>query len=211
MSKDSPPQPPPPDILKKFQDDWNPQLYNRLVYFANGRCKRLYWHGVLGGPAREGQTGEDFVQDAIRLFFEGRRQWNPEKCDLKKFLEGVVYSITGHSAENNENTDTVRNSPKVDENGNEQDIISQIADDQLPYEEQEEVALRETLLFGFMESLENEPELFKVFELIYEGENKPAKIAEKLGIKVKEVNNIQKRLKTKAGQFKKARSLAMKK
>lgn len=210
MNKEADSIPPSVEILEKFKNDWTPEIYHRLLLFAAARCKSLTWHGVLGGPAEEGREAADFVQDAVQLFLVGRRKWNPENCDLKTFLEGTIRSITGHSSEHKENKITIRNSPHIDEDGNERAITSQAVDRQPPYEEKEEVAMREALMWEFMDFLTDEPQLLALFEAIYDGVTKRAKIAERLGIKAKEVTNLRKRLDKKSAEFRMKQNLEMK-
>lgn len=84
----------PVDILEKLRAaDWE-RIYPALVAYA----KHQIWRLPLvkgGGPLPGGRRAKDIVQQAIRLVFEGKRQWDPEKDpDLALYLKtSVVRSL----------------------------------------------------------------------------------------------------------------------
>lgn len=80
----------PPEVLNKLRDaDWE-RVYPALVAYAKSRIWRLpFVKG--GGPLPKGLRAEDIAQKAIRLVFEGKRQWDPEKDpDLTLYLKTSV-------------------------------------------------------------------------------------------------------------------------
>lgn len=200
--------PPPLEVLEAFKEQYTQALHERLILFASVRCSELTWHGILGGAPLRGKEPGDYVQEAIQLFFVGRRKWDPEKCSLKAFLEGVIRSTTNHNSEDKENTDTIR-SRAANEQGEEIDLMDQLPSNELSFEEKEKIEERETRLWEFIDFLSDHPEISPVFEAIYDGVIKPASIAERLGISVNEVTNRKKRLATKVEQFKKLQTAAL--
>lgn len=75
------------------------QLSLKLLRFARLQAKTK--------PLTQACSPEDAVQQAIQLFLEGKRKWNPEKCGFAQFMRGIIMSImsskglTGMKADKN--------------------------------------------------------------------------------------------------------------
>ncbi len=92
--------PPPDHILTLLREaDWE-RIYPSLVAYARNRFWAL--PSVLaGGLLPQGMRPEDIAQEAIRLVFEGKRQWDPVvKSDLGRYLAfSVVRSLISNAAQ----------------------------------------------------------------------------------------------------------------
>jgi hypothetical protein len=77
------------DIAKTI--DWE-DLTRRLVAYAHWRLVRY------GGAARFYDEPGDYVQEAVRLFLSGRRQYDP-KLSLFVFFCGVLNSLISHDSD----------------------------------------------------------------------------------------------------------------
>ena len=86
----------PDDVLERLRAaDW-PGIYSALGAYAVTRSSRLYLVKG-GGELPKGHGPSDVVHQAVRLVFEGKRQWDPDaQPDLLRYLEGVVSSLVSN-------------------------------------------------------------------------------------------------------------------
>lgn len=176
----------------------------RLLAHASSKSKRLFWKGIYGGPLPEGNEVEDLVYQAIEKVLTGQRQWDPTTSpDLFLFLKGVVDSSLSHLARSWENRYVRKETTSVAATDNAEDehgtgIIDCVpATASNPEEmllQQEDEARCEELFLIIFDSLEDEPLLQKILECLLDDVEKPADIAEKLSVPVKEIYNARKKL-----------------
>jgi DNA-directed RNA polymerase specialized sigma24 family protein len=145
-------------------------IIDRLNVYA---LSRLHSVGIKNF---KGRLPEDFVGDLILKIFEGSRDWNKANCSFELFLFGCLKSdIDNFFTTNKFNyTDTL---PEVPIDGH----LSSFE------EERQELPV-------LLKKEGSDDEELIVFECWMEGMNKPAEIAADLGIDVKEVYRITKRL-----------------
>lgn len=92
-----------PEIRKLIQGaDW-PRITKELAVYT---CYRV--EITFGGKKDDlvlpvGFSLEAIVQEAIKRFFDGIREWQPKKVELLPFLKGVVKSVVSHLVELKEN------------------------------------------------------------------------------------------------------------
>ena len=87
--------PPPDHILTLLHEaDWE-RVYPSLVAYAKNRL----WLARSGGPPPRGMHPKDVVQEAIRLVFEGKRQWDPlAEPDVGRYLAtSVIWSLISNA------------------------------------------------------------------------------------------------------------------
>ena len=90
--------PPPGHILTLLREaDWE-RIYPSLVAYARNRLWALP-SVQAGGLLPQGMRPEDIAQKAIRLVFEGKRQWDPvAEPDLSRYLAlSVIRSLISNA------------------------------------------------------------------------------------------------------------------
>ena len=136
------------------------------------------------------EAAVDLVQEAVVRALDGRRNWNPEQVpDLDVFLFETVRSIMSaefRSGAKNKSLDE-EDSFEFDK---EQALTEKITleDEHL---HREHVRRRVDII---LRATQNEERLLALVEAIMEGCNKPAKVAEQLGIPVEEVYKATRKL-----------------
>jgi RNA polymerase sigma factor (sigma-70 family) len=85
-----------PETRRKLdQADWQRIVLDLASYAVSLVALRQWKTG--DGMLPKGHTPEDLAYEAIRLVFEGDRQWNPERDpDLLRYLKSVVKSLVSH-------------------------------------------------------------------------------------------------------------------
>lgn len=86
----------PSHVLERLKSaDWE-RIFPALVAYAVARTRRLpFVKG--GGELPQGHQPHDVAREAVRLVYEGERQWNPSKHpDLARYLSGVVSSLVSN-------------------------------------------------------------------------------------------------------------------
>jgi RNA polymerase sigma factor (sigma-70 family) len=145
-------------------------LIDRMNAYAIIRLKSV------GIKNFNGKEPVDFVGDLILKVMEGQRNWNKAQCSFKDFLFGCLKS-------------EIANFFKLNKNIHEDDFPD------IPVEEQsqniEEKRKQVSELLKQEGADDNE---LLIFECWIDGITKPKEIAKDLGIEVKEVYNITKRL-----------------
>jgi len=124
----------------------------------------------------EGKEAIDFVGDVILKVMEGKRDWNKAQCSFREFLFGCLRSEISNFFETSkkckngefEENSTVQNTENIEDNRKQ---ISELL--KLKGADDDELT---------------------VFECWMDGIKKPRDIAEDLGVNVKEIYNISKRL-----------------
>lgn len=193
--------PPPPEIIQQIKDELTQELWKRLVLHAEILVKNHSWHGVLGGPPLKGNAAEDYANEAVLRTLNGRRAWKPENCSLRQHLKGAIDSIINHESEKGENTSTSREDALSDGEhlGSPFDTFSAENED---YEEIEFERIQEDLILEFLECLEDDLPVQRIFEALHDGIIKRADIAAHLKITVNDLDRLRKRLGTRVHAFK---------
>jgi len=181
------------------EDEWGDALA-RLTLHAHHKMAGLYWRGVrmvCGDKSTGIVEPADFAAEAIKDAIAGKRKWNPDK-DFLEFLKGVVDSKVNHLVTSVEGQKTRRLLPPVEgkdpmesmqaldlDGGNPQTIVAE-----------KEVAERFRGLV--LAEIKGDELVERLFECLDAEIEKPAEIADLLGVAVQEIYNAQKRLATKA-------------
>lgn len=188
-----------------------PELTKYAFYKVKGR--RIA-HGIPLEGTDVNDIAEDLVMDAIKKIINGDVIWDPNaKPDLLIYLKSVVKSGLSHLYDDKENKITRRFPSVQKENGPEPIEVEELMDiassneghtRHLPVEspqnpeailirkqnEDEEEAFTDELIT----KIEGEKDLEEMFLLIMDGYSKPREIAEQMRVDVKQVYNMQKRL-----------------
>ena len=130
----------------------------------------------VGAKNFDGREPIDFVGDVILKVIEGKRDWTKAKCSFKEFLFGCLKSeISNFFKTNKYSYDDEL--PDIPSSGH-PSVCEDGRDQVFKLLQQEGADDDELLIFGYW----------------VDGVTKPKEIAEDLGIEVKEVYNITKRL-----------------
>lgn len=181
----------------------------RLVHHASRKMKRLFWQGIFGGTAPGGKEAKDLVMEAIRKVFEGDRSWTPEDHpDIFLFLKAVIDSDISHLVEGWENRHLFREatlSGKDKREGERPGFLDTVScpnpGPEVALLNKEMERFSEKFFWGFYEELDGSPNLQKMLECISEGFFKRTDISEKMGIPVKEFDNIKKQIQRRLKSF----------
>lgn len=184
-----------PDLT---EEQWAEAL-ERLTLHARRRYDRLVWRGVpaaRGGTAPGGVEPADLAAETIIDVIEGRRVWNAEiEPDFQRFLAGVVDSKLSHLSRSLENR-SVRGGDWGAGSGAHPDLIPSDAhppDTHLSAEEE-----RDKLQAIVLSLVKGDVLLEQVVDCLTEGITKPAEMATRIGVEVREIYNAQKRLRHRA-------------
>ncbi len=190
------------------EHSWDETL-SKLVLHAFHKMRRHFWQGVFGGPAPKGKDAEDLVMESITKVIEGDRSWDPvEQPDLFLYLKSVVDSKISHLVEGWENRHCFREAALSGGENGEGDrpgfwdtvvCTNPSPEAALLLDEREQ--LSERFFWGFYEFLDESPKLQKMLECISEGCFKRAEIAEKMGVPVKEFDNLKKQIQRRLKSF----------
>ncbi|MBN9523312.1 hypothetical protein J0H58_33170 [bacterium] len=168
-------------------------MLERLTWHAQQKYIRLVWQGVpaaAGGRAPGGIEPADLAAQAIVDVIEGRRRWNREAApDFLDFLTGVVDSKLSHLSRSRENR-PVRVVAPTDELPGREPAPEHTA------AEGENLARLQDLVFA---AVGQDPIALLVMEHLEAGVTRPAAIADRIGVDVREIYNAQKRLRQKIG------------
>jgi DNA-directed RNA polymerase specialized sigma24 family protein len=180
------------------QDQWTEAL-ERLALHAVWKMSSLYWRGIpmkAGGKAPGGIEPEDLAAEAIVDAIEGRRAWDAVKQpDYLAFLKGVIDSKINHAATKIENSRTRQLAPTADGKDPLEAIPDRAGSDpETIYADQEAGHRFRQLILA---EIKGDDLVEKIFECLEAGIEKPADIAELLGMDVSEIYTAQKRLRTK--------------
>jgi len=146
------------------------EIIDSMNAFAISRLKSIVVKNF------NGKQPIDFVGDLILKVMEGKRDWNKAQCSFKEFLFGCLKSEINNFFTTNKNI-YVDELPDVSLNGESSNIE----------EKKKQVS-------DLLKQEGADGDELTVFEYWMDGIFKPAEIAKDLGIDVKEVYNITKRL-----------------
>ena len=201
------------EILDKF--NWD-EFYPRLVNYALNGIREKVWHGKSKNSPPKGTQAHDLAAGAIEKVYKGTvpgleagtdgvRLWDPEKApDLFKYLCSVIDSDVNHLAESFENRKVTPDSWLQSDQLNE--------DAPSPVEQTESKSIpsppdaldekwSEDRFFGFLDYIKDEEDLVKFVETVFSGVTKRANIANELGIKDSDFDNLRKRLQRRYGEY----------
>lgn len=178
------------------------RLVEVLTIYADDKMVRLYWRGLppsRGGHAPGGIEPGDLVQEALVDLLTGKRKRDSKKYpDLLQFLKSVIDSKVNHLAESLENKTTRRLEGGFSGSQTCQAQAYDPADcTPNPSEIVTDAESAQRFQAAVLAAIGDDPEAKTVLDLVEAGLEKPADIAEELGIPVLEINNIQKRLRRK--------------
>jgi DNA-directed RNA polymerase specialized sigma24 family protein len=146
------------------------ELIDRMNAYAISLLKSV------GAKNFNGKEPIDFVEDVILKVMEGKRDWTKARCSFKEFLFGCLKSeISNFFATNKNLYDSEM--PEIPSNGhssNDEDKRNQVSE--------------------LLKQEGADDDELTVFECWVDGMTKPTEIAKDLGIDVKEVYKITKRL-----------------
>lgn len=199
------------EALAQMSEEELTELILHLGRYALRESSRLRWR--TGNPVElpGGETVESIVSLALEKVLSGERRWNPRSSpEIKKYLMDVIDSLLNHLATGKENVMFTTASPASDheETASRSDPREQGAGWLARREESPEAALlrKEEEEIGdraigmLMEESRADPVLARVLEAMLSGEEKAGRIAEVVGVEVKEVYNAMKRLDRKVAQ-----------
>jgi DNA-directed RNA polymerase specialized sigma24 family protein len=185
--------------------DWD-YLSVKLLRYALMKVRRLGWATGSGENPNlpNGMSAEDLACQAITRVFEGTRSWNPDKePDLFKFLCDVVDSLVSHLVNSEEhkerknqvNGDFLHDYPDHGDPGDGRGGRGRVSDFQVAEPGHDGGASpAERFFYLAIEALSDDPDLFKVFELCYDGMDKAADIARSMGIPVDQVYRLKEKM-----------------
>jgi hypothetical protein len=191
----------PKEVLEALESQLTSEMIERLVTYAEWKVRKRHWQGIRGAPMPEGLEPKDLVPDAVEKVLDGRRRWDPtEQPDLFKHLTGVIDSDVNHAAMSAANRHVRDESVLMAAEGMDGPPGSYF--DGLPGDEdpeaimvtEEEEARSDRFLWGLLKFLADKPLLQQMVECIVDDVTKPREIAEKLGVKSKDIYNATKQL-----------------
>lgn len=189
------------------ESEWD-KLILSLTRYAFYEMERKYWKY---GRVPKGLTPEDIALESISDLFEGTRKWDyANQPDLLSFLKSVVDSKVSHLFEL-EDYNLIERFP-ITEDGQEAEELMKKADPVSEHacysptdpQDPEETLIQKQVMEGdkaavsaLFETVKGDDQLENLFMLIMDGYIKPSEIVEEMKIDVKEVNNLQKRIRRK--------------
>jgi DNA-directed RNA polymerase specialized sigma24 family protein len=158
------------DLVEALQSINMDEILDRMNAYASSRLQ------LVGIKSFNGKEPCDFVGEILLKVFEGNRVWNNAKCTFKEFLFGCLRS----------EIDNFLKSKKIIHVAEVSDITA--------VEVTESFELKKEKLAKLVEQCGADSEELIVFECWMDGLLKPGEIAIELGIDVKLVYNIERRL-----------------
>jgi DNA-directed RNA polymerase specialized sigma24 family protein len=185
------------DIPELTENEWH-EFLERLTLHASWKFNRLGWRtrGRFDRVGPSGASPQDIALDAIVSIFEGKRQYNKNMYpDFYSFLKSIVDSKISHLYESIKNRKIqVEPMPqKLTDDGTYQDMEfeSKAADPaQACINKDIVVKVKELLAEEFI----NDKIVNGILECLEAGITNRTDMAEMMGVKVKEIDNSQKRL-----------------
>ena len=165
----------------------------RALAFACRRARvKRWWLGTSGALAK-GKTAEDIASEAMASLFGGRRRWDAAaQPDPWEHLKSVVNSLLSNlvrAKENRVNRRDVDHDAAV--------ILTTPESEVLRAEDEERLKLRHERAYSLLQDgvLESDdPNLLSLHDLVLKDDiHKPQELAIRLGMSVKDVNNLKKR------------------
>lgn len=185
--------------------DWK-DITPRLLLYAALKIRMMVWLGQPGGKPPSGVEADDLVQRAIYKVLTGERSWPHEKVTLLRFLMSVIRSDVNNLSKLKENTVTYRIKHLVNQGKHESNIFDNKIDVSNKKDEREvnnpenNIIEKQNLkeIKYILSKLKSDPPAYRFAELVINKEiYKPRDIAKEMGINVREVYNIKKRLRKK--------------
>lgn len=186
--------------------DWG-KVGKELLGFTIRYAQNYHWRTNNPRLFPKGKTPEDIIQEVIIKTLNGKRNWDPNKGDLKPWLYDQVKSILDALAKSadsryttyvsNEDNDTTKQESSID-NISSPDLL--LEEQAIQQNNQTDAENKVQLLFDIVN---DKPELTQIIEAILEGcEPKPRFLAEYLKQPVENINNALKRLRRYAQKVK---------
>lgn len=173
------------ELLRQIHEEYRTNQEEVLLLPLNFARK------LLGGSQDAyGFTAEDVVGEAIRrtLDPECKRTWDPDKCSLTSYLCGVVKSILSKK-----DLWKKRNRNPVNFGMLMSDDLHVEAEDSI--EKEEHASL---LLQAVEETVQDDVELGLYVTAVCEGADSAAEIAQEIGVDVKRVYELKRKLRSRA-------------
>jgi hypothetical protein len=198
-------------IISKMTDaEWT-RLISRLGRYALRTSANLDWRTASKREIPGGETAESVVSKAIEKVFSGKRKWNPDTSpSLEKYLMDVIDSLLNQLVNSHDNVKFEFIPDRHDEDGNalpeEQPDQPEASAEWLsrpPLTPEQEMLVQEKnrrdedVLGALIADCESDPLLKRVLEAMFDGYEKPASIAERVGCTPGEIYGASKRLDTK--------------
>ena len=157
-------------LIEAIQSVNMEEIINSMNAYAISRLKSV---GVKNFNGRE---PIDFVGDLILKIIEEKRDWGKAQCSFKEFLFGCLRSEISNFFKTNKNiyTDELLDIPSNVQSFNIEEKRNQLSD--------------------LLKKEGADDDELTIFEYWMDGVYKPAEIASDLGIDVKEIYNITKRI-----------------
>lgn len=201
----------PEKILTILADQPWEEITARLTYYALRESKRLYWQGILNGAFPGGLESKDIVAIAIEKVLKGERNWNPDTHpNLLYYLKGVIDSDLNHLAESEENrvlrsesvlSDAVDCNEDAPKTGYFDKLATSMPHPEEVFIQKELEKKSDEFLWGLYDFLNDTPVLQKIVECIIDGIDKPSDIAGTLGMPVKDIYNLKKKLQRRLEEY----------
>lgn len=181
------------NIDEAYALDWS-KLAKLLLVHADQRILRYLYGGCSSVNTK---AAGDFAHDAIASFWSKTRKWNPEKCpNVFNFLRGAVNSLIDKEASLLQTKKTA-SQIAVDTNGDELDLVENMADDCVLSPDERFRANACDELLAYLRSSIDDPELEQLL-MAYELQAfKPREVAELTDIPGRRVSELKRKLQEK--------------
>lgn len=196
------------------QADWDNMIPKLLKHALNKLRRRFFFHNSTLQSTKTEQIAQDQVMEAIVKLWDETVSWDYEKKDnLLYFLQGVINSQISHLFDNEEYLTTERFPVAPSASTDEHIDVEELLKRSNPHEEhardmtptvppdpQEALLLKKqeahdkTATDALLERLKGDKELEDIVLCIMGGTTKPQEIAEEMGVDVKHIYNLQKKL-----------------
>lgn len=196
------------------QADWDIIIPSLLKYALNKLRRRSFYDNSPLDGMDINHIAQDQVMGAIGKLWDETVSWDYEKKDnLLYFLQGGIKSQISHLFDNDEYLTTERFPVAFAEGSNKASEVEEVLKRANPHEEHarditpstlpnpEEALLNKdqeeedkAATGALLERLKGDTELEDVCWCIMAGITKPQEIAKEMGVEVKHVNNLQKKL-----------------
>lgn len=192
------------DVFRRLREaDWG-IIGKKLLIHAHYRAAIYYsWRGDQTFELAAGHTIEDIIQEAILKACTGERKWNPEKGSLELWLKDQINSLMDHLAKSATNRyethtlETIRGDSTEDPWDS--DALEYAPPESARVASAEEIAIRQEevkqefdLLLG---AADGDEQLEQMIQVVWEGYEKSSEISEAMGVPVKEVYTLTRKLK----------------
>jgi DNA-directed RNA polymerase specialized sigma24 family protein len=197
------------ETLRLLEEHHWQETIERLVVYSTFKMRRRIWRSILNGNPPDGIEADDIVNEVIEKTFSGTRNWNPMKHpNLYLWLQSQVDSEISNLLNSNNNRKqiseaTIFSSTIFDGVDNITPEIEVLA--------QEDENESTDFLFGLLDYVKDDPQLYKIVEAFIsdeEGVTKRADLARIVGISVAELDACKKRLARRIDAYRSVKALA---